>query len=77
MKTYLDANKQASNVIHVTPHDEHEILSALHELPDSVKAKVMTEGVRSAFPRIFGMRTVWDAEQTRVDHESASPVGFR
>ncbi len=77
MKTYLEANQKAANAIHITLKDENEILSSLHELPDAVRAKVMIEGIRAAFPRIFGLRTIWDAEQTKVDHETALPVGFR
>jgi hypothetical protein len=76
-KSYVETNKREANVLYVTPRDEYEILSSFEELPDTQKAKVMSEGVRSAFPRIFGMRTVWDADQTKVDVESPLPVGFR
>jgi hypothetical protein len=77
MKSYLDSHKREANVLHVTPQDEHAILSALGELPEGLQARVMTEGVRGAFPKIFGLRTVWDAAQTKVEVETSSPVGFR
>jgi hypothetical protein len=77
MKSYREAHKREANVLYVTPHDEQEIFGALAELPDGLKARVITEGVRGAFPKILGMRTVWDAEQTKVDIETTSTVGFR
>lgn len=77
MRTYVDRQKKPPNAIRLTRNNEYELMAlALSELPDSVASTLFTEGPRRAFPRIFGMQVIWDAETMEVLRESDEPVGF-
>jgi hypothetical protein len=69
MRQYVDQHSgERPNCVYISRQDEWEfIMVPMNKLPDDVAKKLLVEGPRKAFERLWGMKVIWDKEKTEVD----------
>lgn len=67
-RAFYDAHEVDATRVHFTHDDEHELyeLSA-GEVGGEIMERIMTKGVRDAFPTFWGLEVVWDADETKIE----------